>query len=222
MAKIVVTHTDKANIITPSAGNTTLFYDSDGYLKQKDSTGAVSLVGQVVTGVTYNIEDLGGTNIVTPITGDTLIYDGSFWYNTPAFTGNTELWEAGVGSLSVQTKGTGCLALGDNSIAIGDNSITGDNSFAFGKSCSADNNSFAGGNLSNATGSTSFVYSDSSNCNHDYSAIIGGQNITSLENDMVYVPGLEIVNSKIVMTDKVDGLRYSVVLSGGTLIIETI
>jgi len=251
MAKIQITHTDKANILTPSAGNTNIFYDSDGILKQKDSTGYVSLVGMLVTGATTNIEDLGGTNITSPITGDTLIYDGSFWVNSPAYTGVTQLWEVGAGTGSTQTVGTGCIASGDYSVAEGFNTLAGDichaegwgtlanlwGSHAEGKDTQAINYSshaqndstqalglysHAAGYFSIASGNTSFVHSNYSTCNHNNSAILGGSGITSLEDNMVYVPGLEIVNSNLIMTDRADGTRYNVYLSGGTFMIESI
>ena len=85
--------------------------------------------------------------------------------------------------------------------------------------------SHASGKLSVASGDTSFVHSSGSNCSHANSAIIGGIGITSIEDNMVYVPAIEIASgstAKIIMTDQVDGLRYSIVLSGGTLIIELV
>ena len=56
---------------------------------------------------------------------------------------------------------------------------------------------------------------------HERSCIFGGSGYTSLSANTVYVPNLEITTNSVtsfVMTDVVDGLRYSVTLSGGTFV----
>lgn len=87
--------------------------------------------------------------------------------------------------------------------------------------------SHSGGFKSKSIGELSFVHSSGSTCNHDGSAIIGGQSITSLSENTVYVPCLEIVNSgatssQLIMTDKATGQRYEVCISGGTFILTVI
>ena len=70
--------------------------------------------------------------------------------------------------------------------------------------------------------STSFVHSYNSTCNHDYSAIIGGTGITSLANNTVYVPNLEIVGiSNSIIMKSPDGTRYKITIAtGGTFSIN--
>lgn len=81
----------------------------------------------------------------------------------------------------------------------------------------------AGGFNSIASGSTSFVHISNSSCNHNYSAIIGGLSITSIEENTVYMPNAEIVGNanSIIMTSP-DGTRYKITMAnGGTLSITT-
>ena len=71
----------------------------------------------------------------------------------------------------------------------------------------------------------SFVHSKNSICYHDYSAIIVVTGITSLANNTVYVPNIEIVTESqtaLIMKDVVTGTRYSLYISGGTITCHTV
>lgn len=119
-----------------------------------------------------------------------------------------------------ESMGSSSHAEGNNNTSIGKYShVEGEYNIASGTS------SHVGGWSCTDTGNISFIHSYKSNCYHDYSAILGGTGITSLANNTVYVPQLEIAygtKTSIIMTDVALGTRYKVYVSGGTLKCESV
>jgi len=117
-------------------------------------------------------------------------------------------------------KGKNVTASGAYSFAFG----KGENNLLIASGYVSFNHSFRSDNpnVSGATGDHSVILGGRDHSViHDNSCIFGGSGITSLSANTVYVPNLEITTNSVtsfVMTDVVDGLRYSVTLSGGTFV----
>jgi hypothetical protein len=205
--------------------------DGNTYTVTGFSTGGI-FTGGTVTGETNFTSGLTSSTIsVTSILSDSID-------SLVLLSGGTDLGEifqtigsdptlafvpGSSGSNNAQQNNSTCTASGDFSVAMCQGaSSDGVASLAIGFDCVSNSDySFAGGYQSATNGLTSFVHSTNSLCLGDRSVIIGGQNITGTTNDTVYVPTIEIVNSgssdtQIIMTDKADGLRYNIQLSGGT------
>jgi hypothetical protein len=106
----------------------------------------------------------------------------------------------GVGASATTTSshafGQTTLASGGGSFAIGTSTVASDtNTFAMGSQTTASGgNSYAGGGESITTGSNSLIHSSQSLLTGDRSVLLGGQGLTGVTDDTVYVPFLNINN----------------------------
>jgi len=100
------------------------------------------------------------------------------------------------------SEGTSTVAIGDFSHAEGlSTTASGEASHAEGSSTIASGDfSHAGGSVSTASGNISFIHSVSSLVTGDRSVVLGGQNITGVTDDTVYVPNLNIGTLSAVTT----------------------
>ena len=133
MAKLTFTHTSRFDISTPPIQTTSLFYDTDGVLKQRDATGLVSVIG--TTGYTPNTYFSGLTDVhlLNPQDNDLLYWSGGSVVNDHRIlSGGTDIsnlfllsvnysniWIPGSGSNSATMSGNGCTASGTYSLAEG-------------------------------------------------------------------------------------------------------
>ncbi len=100
------------------------------------------------------------------------------WIPNP---GGSNLWEVGGGTDSLQTKGDGATASGDNSLSVLADSVAGGaDSIAIGNRASADGaTSIAISDDSTATGVDSIAIGNSANSNDDYAISIGSAAIAN-------------------------------------------
>ena len=203
-----ITGGDSTDTITVLGDRTGVYTAGLNVVLVGTESGYESVAQNTVSSSTYD----GGTSATTIV-----LTTASAYYAARIFDADNDI------SIHTHVEGAGNVAAGYWSHAEGQTTIASgwrSHSQNF-QTISSGEKSHAGGDTSIASGSTSFVHSTNSTCNHDRSAILGGQGITSLAADTVYVPNLEIptVSGTIIMTSA-DGTRYKVTMqNGGTLAI---